>query len=661
MMQQIAPLQTDIAAKSEVSFDVEKQWLGSAFENNREQQQFGNMLSQERASQERTKSVVSAERPSQPERPSQSEGKTQRTDSRESNTGSQASSTSGKPENSDTNAKPSNEQKSNEVTQKPDSKETNETAHTEVARDKAAPEKTSKNQAAQADEATVEQAEFAEKSAAKEAINWVDWVEQVKAINNDGDGQTNWDGEIAEMHAVYDSDLRFEVTTSEAGEILLSVSIADTANENSELNIALDSIANDLIKLLQADSDKQQNIQNDLFIIPQEELNNGVLTGVELDNQTLTPSEQNLPQQLLAILLGDEDPANTPALESTIMAEHSETTTEPEVGLSTDAIAELFPELEAAEGNIAAKNNESTELPTFAASVTLVKNPSELLRDIANLSEEQQVKALDVLADALLRQAPTPVTPQQQQSYVTALQGMLEEYKQQLNQGREPGLSVKALLSEALAEAGLNNQEQLQVAANRVAEQVMQTLTAIDAAKRARGAAEDMLANVQRTDAPKVEGALQAEVQRNASTQAMLDKPVNITKAEGQNQFAEKIRWIVNARSSFAEIRLDPPELGSVKVRVNMNGEAAQVNFVVQSPQARDALDQAIPRLKDMLNQQGIELGQSFVQQDNQQQQGEQQGDFGQGQGDDAMEDIASEVIEQRVVNGSAGGIDYYA
>jgi flagellar hook-length control protein FliK len=63
-----------------------------------------------------------------------------------------------------------------------------------------------------------------------------------------------------------------------------------------------------------------------------------------------------------------------------------------------------------------------------------------------------------------------------------------------------------------------------------------------------------------------------------------------------------------------------------------------------------------------MLNQQGIELGQSSVQQDQQQQNGEQQqGQFAEGKADDGMDEIAGEVIEQRVINGSAGGIDFYA
>merc|ERR1712000_191194 len=112
---------------------------------------------------------------------------------------------------------------------------------------------------------------------------------------------------------------------------------------------------------------------------------------------------------------------------------------------------------------------------------------------------------------------------------------------------------------------------------------------------------------------------LRAEASKTQQQFEGFDKAVNIHKSDGQQQLGEKIRWMVNARNTMAEIRLDPPELGSMQVRVNVSGDAATVNFVVQSAQARDALAQAEPRLREMLAEQGINLGESFV---SQQQQG---------------------------------------
>jgi len=146
------------------------------------------------------------------------------------------------------------------------------------------------------------------------------------------------------------------------------------------------------------------------------------------------------------------------------------------------------------------------------------------------------------------------------------------------------------------------------------------------------------------------------------------DKAVNIHKPEGQQQLNEKIRWMVNARNTMAEIRLDPPELGSMQVRVNVQGDAASVSFIVQSQQAKDALADTMPKLRDMLSEQGIELGDAQVRKDNSEsgESGQQlAGQSGNGQGqrgnNDAEFDDDTRVIEQAVTREAKGGIDYYA
>jgi flagellar hook-length control protein FliK len=128
---------------------------------------------------------------------------------------------------------------------------------------------------------------------------------------------------------------------------------------------------------------------------------------------------------------------------------------------------------------------------------------------------------------------------------------------------------------------------------------------------------------------------------------------------------------MVNARNTMAEIRLDPPELGSMQVRVNVSGEAASVSFVVQSQQAKDALADAMPKLRDMLAEQGIELGDAQVRKDNssgnengQQLAGENKqghGDGNRGENDGSDDLDGTRVIEQSVTRASKGGIDFYA
>lgn len=68
-----------------------------------------------------------------------------------------------------------------------------------------------------------------------------------------------------------------------------------------------------------------------------------------------------------------------------------------------------------------------------------------------------------------------------------------------------------------------------------------------------------------------------------------------------------------------AEIRLDPPELGSLMVRIQVQGEQTQVQFQVTQGQTKELVEQALPRLKEMLAEQGMMLTDSQVSQEDRQ------------------------------------------
>ena len=78
-------------------------------------------------------------------------------------------------------------------------------------------------------------------------------------------------------------------------------------------------------------------------------------------------------------------------------------------------------------------------------------------------------------------------------------------------------------------------------------------------------------------------------------------------------EVGQKVSWIVNRDNGRAELVLTPPSLGRVEVSINMNGDQASATFVAASPAAREALQDAMPRLREVLAQSGIQLGQASV------------------------------------------------
>ena len=138
---------------------------------------------------------------------------------------------------------------------------------------------------------------------------------------------------------------------------------------------------------------------------------------------------------------------------------------------------------------------------------------------------------------------------------------------------------------------------------------------------------------------------------------------INIIKSDAAKMLQERVSALLNINNKEAEIRLDPPEMGSMQIRIRSDAEQAQINFVVQNQQAKEALEQSMPRLREMLAQQGIELGESSIQQGNPEQQQEQSGQ-GQLAGNQQAEEQQQEVTAQSTETSrqqSSSSIDYYA
>ena len=251
--------------------------------------------------------------------------------------------------------------------------------------------------------------------------------------------------------------------------------------------------------------------------------------------------------------------------------------------------------------------------------------------------------------------------------FVAALKSGLAEVKAQLEKGREPGVDLKALVNDAikaspeLASNMLSNkQEQVELATRSVSQ-------LLDVAQLMSTALEQASHQQTANAAYRELGINMVEHNKaNQLQQGQFDKALNLAKPEAHQQLAEKVRFMVNTNQLVADIRLDPAELGSMHVKVSVSGESANVSFVVQSIHAKEAIDNAAPRLKEMLAEKGIELGQSSVEQESQEQ--DQQmagGGSGNAPGHSSEQgsadgEVPSGILQQPIVNGSLGGIDYF-
>lgn len=113
-------------------------------------------------------------------------------------------------------------------------------------------------------------------------------------------------------------------------------------------------------------------------------------------------------------------------------------------------------------------------------------------------------------------------------------------------------------------------------------------------------------------------GAPRAEPAQHVLPFAHLPATSTIAAAEtvatpvGQPGFAQdlsqRVMLLVNGQVKSAELALTPAELGPVRVSIELRGQDASISFVAAAPATRAALEEALPRLREMFTQQGLNL-----------------------------------------------------
>lgn len=79
---------------------------------------------------------------------------------------------------------------------------------------------------------------------------------------------------------------------------------------------------------------------------------------------------------------------------------------------------------------------------------------------------------------------------------------------------------------------------------------------------------------------------------------------------------AQKVVWLAGERQQVAELHLNPPHLGPLEVRVSVAADqsgTAHAQFTSPHAAVREAIEAAMPRLREILAESGITLGNTTV------------------------------------------------
>lgn len=127
---------------------------------------------------------------------------------------------------------------------------------------------------------------------------------------------------------------------------------------------------------------------------------------------------------------------------------------------------------------------------------------------------------------------------------------------------------------------------------------------------------------VARTDAvPQAIAAQAPAAAARPSSVPLVHIEPRVGSSQWNQDFVSQVNLLVSHREPQAEIRVNPPQLGPVEVRIGLDGNQVSVTFTAAQPETRAAIENALPQLREMFADNGLALGNASVSAESSQQQ----------------------------------------
>lgn len=206
----------------------------------------------------------------------------------------------------------------------------------------------------------------------------------------------------------------------------------------------------------------------------------------------------------------------------------------------------------------------------------------------------------------------TPQMMARLESLVEGGMGLPQAARQLLS---ETGAAWPKDLQQALLERELQKPEVSQMHKNAVASAVtgeLKTSVLPSAVSKLSSESASLLAGLQSPAAsPAAVGQLsQGNGMSPQLAASLLDMglPQQVGSRAWSGAVAERVMWMARGDQQFARLSLNPPQLGPLEVRVSISQEQTSITFLSSHAAVREALDAAMPRLRELFDQQAMSL-----------------------------------------------------
>jgi flagellar hook-length control protein FliK len=100
---------------------------------------------------------------------------------------------------------------------------------------------------------------------------------------------------------------------------------------------------------------------------------------------------------------------------------------------------------------------------------------------------------------------------------------------------------------------------------------------------------------------------------RTETVNAMEAPSADLQGGHFDEDIGDAVRWMADQKIGHAHIKVTPNDLGTVEIRLRLDGDRVHADFTSAQADVRQALESSLPRLRDMLGQHGFQLAHADV------------------------------------------------
>jgi flagellar hook-length control protein FliK len=97
----------------------------------------------------------------------------------------------------------------------------------------------------------------------------------------------------------------------------------------------------------------------------------------------------------------------------------------------------------------------------------------------------------------------------------------------------------------------------------------------------------------------------------DAGAARSLNQPVG--QGAWREELGAQIVWLADRGGEGVRLKLNPAHLGPMDVSIKLDGDGVSIQFTAHHPEVRDALEAAVPRLREMLGAQHLALNEVAI------------------------------------------------